>query len=41
MRRAILGAVAAGSAKAAGELAREHVLAGRLIEAVLDLARDG
>jgi len=40
--RAILGAVAAGSAKAAGELAREHVLAsGRLIEAVLDLARDG
>ena len=40
--RAILGAVAAGSAMAAGELAREHVLAsGRLIEAVLDLARDG
>jgi len=39
--RAILGAVAAGSASAAGQLAREHVLAsGRLIEAVLDLARD-
>jgi len=39
--RAILGAVAAGSARPAGELAREHVLAsGRLIEAVLDLARE-
>ena len=39
--RAILGAVAAGSARAAGELAREHVLAsGRLIEAVLDIARE-
>ena len=39
--RAILGAVAAGSASAAGQLAREHVLAsGRLIEAVLDLPRD-
>ena len=39
--RAILGAIAAGSARAAGELAREHVLAsGRLIEAVLDLARE-
>ena len=39
--RAILGAVAAGSARARRQLAREHVLAsGRLIEAVLDLARD-
>jgi DNA-binding GntR family transcriptional regulator len=39
--RAIIGAIAAGSAKAAGELAREHVLAsGRLIEAVLDIARE-
>ena len=39
--RAILGAVAAGSARPAGVLAREHVLSsGRLIEAVLDIARE-
>ena len=39
--RAIIGAIAAGSPRAAGELAREHVLAsGRLIEAVLDIARE-